>query len=231
MIPDHGHLMHLFLIRLPGMEQMWHLHPQRSEGGQFVADLPSMAAGKYQVFADIVDRTGFPWTLVGTVDLPALKGKALSGDDSMWSGAPLGRMSHNSTSAKLSYGGSMVWQGGSGVLRADVPMDFRFEVDDKDGKPADNLEPYMGMAGHVEFVSSDMSVFAHVHPAGSISMAALELTRGESGIGIMSMPMPGSFPPQLSFPYGFPKPGLYRIFVQIRRAGQVETAAFDAYVE
>jgi hypothetical protein len=55
-----------------------------------------------------------------------------------------------------------------------VLKDFRFEVDDKDGKPVQNLEPYMGMAGHAEFVSSDMSVFAHDHPAGSISVAPRE---------------------------------------------------------
>ena len=37
----------------------------------------------------------------------------------------------------------------------------------------------MGMAGHAEFVRSDLSVFAHVHPAGSVSMAALELAQGD----------------------------------------------------
>jgi hypothetical protein len=229
-IPDHGHLMHLFLIRLPGMDQMCHLHPQRIEGGQFAEDLPSMPAGKYQVFADIVDNSGFPWTLVGTIDLPEVKGKALQGDDSAWSGAPVGR--DDTRAAKLSDRGLMVWQRGTGALRADVPMDFRFEVDDKNGKPVQNLEPYMGMAGHAEFVSSDMSVFAHVHPAGSVSMAALELTRRENGMAGMSMPMlSGPLPPQVSFPYGFPKPGEYRIFVQVRAGGGVETAAFDAHVE
>jgi hypothetical protein len=55
-IPDHNHLMHLFLIRTPGMEQMWHLHPERVEGGAFVDDLPSMPAGHYEVFADVVDK-------------------------------------------------------------------------------------------------------------------------------------------------------------------------------
>jgi hypothetical protein len=37
--------------------------------------------------------------------------------------------------------------------------------------------------------------------------------------------------PELSMPYGFPKPGLYRIFVQFKRAGRIETASFDAHVE
>jgi hypothetical protein len=119
-------------------------------------------------------------------------------------------------------------------------MEFKFTVEDKDGKPAPDLEPYMGMAGHAEFVNSDLSVFAHVHPAGSVSMAALDLARGaQSGdAGVppmpanMAMPMSsGPLPPEVSFPYGFPHPGDYRIFVQIKRSGQIQSAAFDAHVQ
>jgi len=118
-------------------------------------------------------------------------------------------------------------------------------VEDKDGQPAKDLEPYMGMAGHAEFVSTDMTVFAHVHPAGSVSMAALELARpgpanaasGELQARItlsmpMSMPVSSApMPSEVSFPYGFPRTGNYRIFVQIKRAGRVETGVFDAHVQ
>jgi hypothetical protein len=238
-IPDHNHLMHLFLISRPGMDLMWHLHPERVEGGAFVDDLPSMPAGHYEVFADVVDKAGFPWTLVGQVDLPPINGQALAGDDSTWTGTALAAQAGDASVALLADGGRIVWEKGSSPLLANTAMVFKFRIEDKDGKPATDMEPYMGMAGHAEFVSSDMSVFAHIHPAGSASMAALELAnagpsaRAAAGEGSMpkAMAMPtGSLEPEVSFPYGFPKAGEYRIFVQIKRAGQVETGVFDAHV-
>ncbi len=249
LISDHNHLMHLFLIRLPGLDHMWHLHPELVEGkqGVFAQDLPSMPAGHYQVFADVVDKNGFPWTLVGEFDLAYTidKARPLAGDDSSWVGTPLDPAAKDSAVSQLADGSRIVWQRDtSSPLQANTAMSLKFSVLDKNGKPAQDLEPYMGMAGHAEVVRSDLSVFAHIHPAGSVSMAALELAQAglarerllSSSMPLPEMVMPVAssslhLAPEVSFPYGFPQPGDYRIFVQVKRAGNVETAAFDAHVQ
>jgi hypothetical protein len=115
----------------------------------------------------------------------------------------------------------------------------------------------MGMLGHAAFIRTDRSVFAHVHPSGSVPMQALAMTQqsdpvaasrsGEmepmaahtlhkalmAGMEMPGMPMPekSTLPAEVSFPYGFPKPGSYRIFVQVKRGGEIETGVFDATVE
>ncbi len=239
LLPDHGHVMHLFLIRLPGMERMWHLHPDRSDSSAFAERLPAMPAGQYQVFADIVDKNGFPWTLVGKTNLPQINGSSTMGDDSDWKGTRLTTALAENTVAQLPDGARIVWERDAGSLRANVPTSFKFRVEEKDGSPARGLEPYMGMAAHAEVVATDLSVFAHIHPSGSVSMAALDLAQAglmQSSSGASSMTMDSahsaaSLPPKFSFPYGFPQPGDYRIFVQIKRSGLVQTGVFDTHVQ
>ncbi len=233
LLPDHGHLMHLFLVRTPGLDRIWHLHPERTDRGTFEANLPSLEAGHYQVFADIVGQYGFPWTLVGAIDLPNLKGSAISGDDSGGTATPLTQAS-DTTVSTLADGAQVVWKRDNTRLKANVPMILRFEVKDKNGRPASDLEPYMGMAAHAQIIRDDLSVFAHIHPSGSAPMASMMLASadmpGVSSMADMKMPTE-KIAPELSIPYGFPKPGLYRIFLQFKRAGRVETASFDAHVE
>jgi len=256
LIPDHNHLMHLFLVRVPGMDAFWHLHPDQIEPGVFAERLPPMPPGRYRIFADIVHRSGFPETQVGEVTLPAIPGTAIAGDDCAWTGAPLSATAVSgsiigSTISNLPDGGRMVWERPAGALKAKAATSFQFVVEDAEGKPVEDMEPYMGMPGHAEFIGADLSVFAHVHPSGSVSMAALEIAQsGLSGLsGLPGLPggegamaaMPGMqgmsadttrhLEAKVSFPYGFPQPGLYRIFIQVKHGGRIETGVFDVRVE
>jgi hypothetical protein len=45
------------------------------------------------------------------------------------------------------------------------------------------------------------------------------------------MPDRATLPSSVSFPYRFPRPGPYRIFVQVKRMGRVETGTFDVQVQ
>jgi hypothetical protein len=285
LMPDHGHLMHLFLLREPGMDRFYHLHPQLvplepglhvNPGISFETDLPALPAGRYQVFADVVRESGFPDTMIAEINLPDIPGVALTGDNSAAASPPL-----SADAAKANYDGDsnrasganvatekasitpegettilpdgykMIWERGTAPFIANHFVWLRFRLETPDGKPVSDSEPYMGMAGHAEIVNSDRTVFAHIHPDGSIAMAALELTqknsatgdpsasvqaRANAGSDMAAMGMSGmdmsmdTRSAEVSFPYGFPKAGEYRIFVQMKRGGTIETGVFDTQV-
>jgi hypothetical protein len=85
------------------------------------------------------------------------------------------------------------------------------------------MELYMGMQAHAAVFKDDGSVFAHIHPDGTIPMAAYS--------GNMSgMEMPAGAASEVAFPFGFPSAGKYRVFVQMKHGGVVETGAFDLQV-
>jgi len=105
----------------------------------------------------------------------------------------------------------------------------------------------MGMLSHAGILKIDGSVFLHLHPIGSISMASQQQFEKQAGIkpqhgsehkGHMDMDhsryMGGgmhktsevvSYPP-----IEFPKPGQYRIWIQVKVRGEVLTGIFDIYV-
>src|SRR5438270_828109 len=70
-LPDHGHLMHLYAIRQPEMDAVFHLHPDLAGPGDFRISLPSMPPGDYTLYGDVVHSSGFPETLVAKVMIPA----------------------------------------------------------------------------------------------------------------------------------------------------------------
>ncbi len=211
LVPDHGHLMHLFLVRWPSMENVFHLHPEQSSAGFFETALPSLPAGTYRIYGDIVHDSGFAETAVGEVQLPAVHGQPVTGDDAAGPSLP-------------ASGYAMVWlHDPSKPIPATALNLFSFEITGPDGKPAEDLEPYMGMGGHAEFIKEDGSVFAHVHPTGSVPMAALAVASPAAMMAMHEM-KPG---PVVSFPYGVPTAGRYRVFVQMKRAGKVETGGFE----
>jgi hypothetical protein len=241
LLPDHGHVMHLYAIREPGMDAVFHLHPALVSAGDLQMTLPSMPPGSYRLYADIVHSNGFPETLTADLTVPPNVPSAPLAPEDASATPPALSQGELGTTYKLPDGYTMVWDRPAEVS-ANTAYAFRFRLLDPEGQPAGNVRPYLGMAGHAAFVKTDGTVFAHTHPEGSAAMQAMMLANGGSGemadtgsMGGMDMTGPAAaatedIPPTVEFPYGFPSPGRYRIFIQMKHANTVETGVFDADV-
>ncbi|GAB3741036.1 hypothetical protein [Spirosoma lituiforme] len=311
-LPDHGKLMHTFLVRVPGLDAFAHLHPNRRDTLTYDATLPPLPGGKYLLYTDVVYRNGFSETLTDTINLPVRQAtvssagvkvasatKLSDADDSWLVAEPMGvkagaaNVPHLDSdmvvcgkpgaSVKLADGSTMLWMDRPGVdspgestpgadalpqaLEAGKLYTLKFAVADAQGKSAP-LEPYLGMGGHAVILRSDGTVYIHLHPVGTYSMAAEKslvnriadtartfhypnavqfrdsidtyvarlkaLPEAERNKLLMAA-MPGmnhsmKTNNMVEFPYAFPRAGHYRIWVQVKRNGQVLTGVFDTQV-
>lgn len=220
---DHGKIMHLFVVQLPALDRVWHLHPALVADGQFQHALPAMPAGRYQLYADIVHKSGFPETLVAELELPVVAGAAPAEDDSSGiAGRPL-RDGHR-----------IVFETAAEPLVAKRASNLRFRLEGPGGAVPKDQELYLGMPGHAMVLRRDRGVFAHLHPTGTVPMAALELAaKGQLDQDPHALHRlhSAAVPNVVAFPYGFPSSGSYRLCVQMKRAGNVETAIFDLEVK
>jgi hypothetical protein len=273
LVPDHSKLMHVFLIRAEEPDTFAHLHPVQRAGLTFETALPPLPPGRYSVIADVTHESGFTQTLTAHVDLPEPTATLANvprraGASDPFCGVPLRRATgENSTIAfdpddswhfgdplpasgpdtcRLPGGYVMHWEK-SGATQAKREAPLRFCVLKSDGTPA-LLEPYLGMNGHAAVRRADGGVFAHLHPVGTISMAAQEVfvkreerkekrSRETKAIEAKELSPVAAVPSRavgptdsVAFPYEFPSVGRYRLWVQVKCEGRVLTGVFDAEV-
>jgi hypothetical protein len=86
-------------------------------------------------------------------------------------------------------------------------LNITFSLQDAASKTAiTDLEPYLGAMAHLMLIHQDSATFVHSHPD------EIDPVNGHNGT--------------LTFLARFPKPGFYRGWLQIQRAGKVITTAF-----
>lgn len=243
LIPDHGKLMHLFIVREPESDVFAHLHPIRAGSSNFQAALPPLPEGKYQLYADITHENGFFETLTATVELPALPQSYVA----LWKTAGRSEVICSSVGASLNLTNFIVapdmddsWhiarEYSFAERRSRLPnglsmtwesnLTFRLLSPEGASLP---VEPYMGMFGHAVVRHKTGSVFAHVHPVGTFSMASQQFFLGATNT--VSHKHPTNAITSVSFPYDFPRTGPYRIWVQLKSQGRVYTGVFDTTVQ
>lgn len=188
LVPDHGKIMHMFIMRVPGMDAFGHLHPQRVDTANYRTILPSLPAGKYIAFSDIVYSSGFTETIKDSFDIiQPIKDTAqrMDPDDAYAFAIPDDVVDNpmlldkntiicgkSGTGVKLSDGSKLVWEEMKNQsIESGQLYTLRFALYDKNNQPVEP-EPYLGMRGHAAIVRNDGNVYVHLHPAGTISMAA-----------------------------------------------------------
>lgn len=77
LVPDHGKLIHLFLVRQPGLDAFAHLHPFRRDARRFELLLPRLPSGDYELYGDVTFENGMNQTLITRVSLPESAGEGL----------------------------------------------------------------------------------------------------------------------------------------------------------
>jgi hypothetical protein len=209
-VPDHGKLMHAFLVMEPSAQGFAHIHPTRVQPGHFRFAPPPLPAGRYRIYADIVRESGFAETLLGEIDLPGPDAAPAAGPPEAGASSEAGDPGRESPvrepdieppprdpddswwvgpPAGASSDPVMRWDDDIEVrwirpdppIRADHELELRFAVRRPWGEPVP-IEPYMGMPSHAVVRRDDGSVFVHLHSNGSVSTAA------EQRLAIATMP-------------------------------------------
>ena len=240
LMPDHGKMAHLFLVRIDSAGVLAHLHPTLVDPATLMTALPPLPAGRYRVFADVVHETGFERTLVDSIVLGApleATGVARLDPDDAWFEGPTAALPAN---RDVQVGDVAISWAGDPRPVARAPGALRFALHGVMGDSV-RVEPYLGMTGHAVVARRDGGVYIHLHPSGTTSLAS-EIAFGLRDRGDTTpdgrlrlqdatMPMPAEQAlSELSFPYAFPSPGRYRVWVQLRIRGSVRTAAWDVSV-
>ena len=235
LVPDHDKLLHGFLVRVPDQDVFAHVHPVPTGEMRFRLTLPPLPPGRYAFYGDIVHESGFAQTLVSDVELtdstaatcemPACSpGDA---DDAWWTrNGPAG-----GDVVRFDDGVAVEWQRPDPIA-AGKDLALEFVAVDSSGTPL-SLEPYMGMAAHAAVRRDDGSVFVHMHPSGTISAGSQQTLTARAGLPATpshSAHPGGASDGRVSIPYAFPRPGAYRLWLQVRANGTIRTAAWDVVV-
>lgn len=213
----HEKPLHLIVVS-SDLDEFYHLHPEPQTDGTLHVTHTFPNGDDYRFFIDFKPQGGEPavsrQTL--TVSGPRRAEVALVAD----------------TAAEKTVDGLRVTMKPQGALKAgnDVMIDFSV-ADAATGKPATDLEKYLGEYAHFVVISQDASEYLHVHPmsGGAHDMGGMHDTKGQHDHN--TAPQAGGSPSSIGAHTNFPKAGLYKIWAQFQRGGRVVTVPFVVTVQ
>jgi len=200
----HTERIHLLVVD-QSLGDYHHEHPKPTEEpGVYEFSFKPERIGPYRVFADIVPA-GSNVQEYAICDLP---GSKPNGDDLFKVGLP-----NRSQADNLQF--EIDWNTGGLGIPAKQPVNGLLSIKGADGQPFTQLEPVMGTYAHLVAFNEDRQTVLHIHPTGGADPQKPEDRGG----------------PRFNFRFWAPKPGFYRLYVQIQVGGKQVFAPFVLNVE
>lgn len=187
---------HLFVVS-HDLKQFDHIHPVLAPDGSLEVDYAFPRAGAYQLYADFLPEGGAPQLLQQSL---LTAGYAGDPEEARARLEPdLADKTDRGMVVKLQLSEGQALVAGRQEL-------FRLRLSDaRSGEPVTDLQPFLGASGHALILSEDLVDAIHSHPV-------VEFSRLNG--------------PDVVFEAMFPRPGLYRLWAQFKRNGEVSTVAF-----
>jgi hypothetical protein len=191
-VPQHERRLHLIVVRRD-LREFRHVHPTLGPDGTWRIPV-DLTPGAWRVFADFRPRGADPLVL----------------------GADLTVAGHDQPAAPPEPTRVSTVDGYTVRLDGDPAPGRTSELTvtvTRDGRPVDDLQPYLGAYGHLVALRLGDLAYLHVHPDG------------EPGDGHTK---PG---PSVHFMTEIPSSGTYGLFLDFKHHGVVRTAAFTVVVD
>lgn len=194
----HESLIHLLVIS-DDLSEFYHLHPEQQSDGTFDSTHIFPQAGNYWLYVDYT-----PPNTSQRVDQLGLK---VSGKERT------AVVLVEDESAIKTVDGLRVTLKPSKSLRAGEEVMLGFAItDERTNEPVTDIQPYLGALAHFVIISTDGTEFLHAHPMEKTEKLAAHDVRHEVI--------------QVSAHTSFPRAGLYKVWAQFQRSGQIITVPF-----
>jgi hypothetical protein len=208
----HTKLLHFILVS-DDLTQFLHVHPDYQGDGVFVLkDLVLPQVANYATFADFTPTGDHQHYVRNTL---AVSGASDKQPDLVVS------------PTEVTVGDLNLQLVNADAIIAGTETSLKFHVSDtKTGTPIDNLDEYLGAAGHLVIVDQTTQIYIHTHPAGHdmAGMSGMDMATATPEMAGMAMPM--KYGSDLEFMADFPSAGLWSMWLQVQYKGDVYTFPF-----
>jgi hypothetical protein len=202
-VPHHEALLHLVIISTDGVD-FAHLHPARVAPGRYTIAFTPARPGRHTAYAEIQRQDSGTQVIARDFEVG---GAAASADPP----APPGLGPREIAGMQVNVTSSVT----PVTAGKQATLTFNFSAD---GAPVLDIQPWLGMAGHLIARRTDGAIFAHIHAAEQMPPADPILAAGTI------------YGPNIRFAYTFPQPGRYQLWAQFQRAGKIITVPLTVEV-